>query len=272
MHYLENILSWKTDKLHGYGWFHLIIIVINVCITIVFIRRYKNHNEKQVKMTVFYFGLFFFFLELYKQLFINVFEDRSSYNWSTFPFQFCSTPIYICLLTPVFKEKIREYLYQFMGFYYTIAGLSVMVVPDSVITSEVTITMQSLLWHGAMITLGVYLIITRNLGCKIKEMIPGILLFCSLTCLAIAMNYFFEQMKNQYNLSDSFNMFLISPYYNSTVPVLSKIWDDTNWYVFVCCYIISVNLGALCIFGITYYIKKYINFRKVNVQNRNDYQ
>lgn len=180
MHYLENILSWKTDKLHGYGWFHLIIIVINVCITIVFIRRYKNHNEKQVKMTVFYFGLFFFFLELYKQLFINVFEDRSSYNWSTFPFQFCSTPIYICLLTPVFKEKIREYLYQFMGFYYTIAGLSVMVVPDSVITSEVTITMQSLLWHGAMITLGVYLIITRNLGCKIKEMIPGILLFCSL--------------------------------------------------------------------------------------------
>ena len=73
MHYLENILSWKTDKLHGYGWFHLIIIVINVCITIVFIRRYKNHNEKQVKMTVFYFGLFFFFLELYKHLFISVY-------------------------------------------------------------------------------------------------------------------------------------------------------------------------------------------------------
>ena len=38
------------------------------------------------------------------------------------------------------------------------------------------------------------------------------------------MNYFFEQMKNQYNLSDSFNMFLISPYYNSTVPVLSDVY------------------------------------------------
>lgn len=124
----------------------------------------------------------------------------------------------------------------------------------------------------AMITLGVYLIITRNLGCKIKEMIPGILLFCSLTCLAIAMNYFFEQMKNQYNLSDSFNMFLISPYYNSTVPVLSKIWMLLIGIVFVCCYIISVNLEHYVIFGITYYIKKYINFRKVNVQNRNDYQ
>ena len=149
-----------------------------------------------------------------------------------------------------------------MGFYYTIAGLSVKVVPDSVITSEVTITMQSLLWHGAMITLGVYLIITRNLGCKIKEMIPGIILFCSLTCLAITMNYFFEKIKNYYNLNASFNMFLISPYYNSTVPVLSKIWNATNWYVFVFCYIISVNLGALCIFGIIYYIRKYINFKK----------
>lgn len=49
MHYLENILSWKTDKLHGYGWFHLIIIVINVCITIVFIRRYKIITKSKSK-------------------------------------------------------------------------------------------------------------------------------------------------------------------------------------------------------------------------------
>ena len=48
MNYLENILSWKTDKLHGYGLFHLIIVLINIFITIIFIRRYKNHNEKQV--------------------------------------------------------------------------------------------------------------------------------------------------------------------------------------------------------------------------------
>lgn len=59
MNYLENILSWKTDKLHGYGLFHLIIVLINIFITIIFIRRYKNHNEKQVKMTVFYFWSFF---------------------------------------------------------------------------------------------------------------------------------------------------------------------------------------------------------------------
>lgn len=103
MCFLENIFSWQIDKIHGYILFHLMILIITILVTILFVKEFKNHNEQQVKKTVFIFGIFFFCLELYKQLFYNVFEDVSSYQWNIFPFQLCSTPIYFCLITPILK-------------------------------------------------------------------------------------------------------------------------------------------------------------------------
>lgn len=107
-----------------------------------------------------------------------------------------------------------------MGFYYTLAGIAVMLFPDTIISKKVTITMQSVIWHGAMITLGIYLIVTIQLGQNIKELISGIIIFCILTFIAITMNYVFEQIKTTYKIDASFNLFLISPYYESNILVL----------------------------------------------------
>ena len=53
-----------------------------------------------------------------------------SYDWSRFPFQFCSTPIYIALLAaPLHDGKLRRALLCFLATYSPVAGCAVLFPP-----------------------------------------------------------------------------------------------------------------------------------------------
>lgn len=143
---------------------------------------------------------------------------------------------------------------SFLAFYGFLGGFSVLVFPETVLSVEVTITMQSLIWHGAMVVLAFYVIGACHFGKQYQEIYPGTIVFLGITAMALMMDLVFEQFKIKYQLSDTFNMFFISPYYKSTVLVLSTIWEKTNWYVFFACYVFGIFLAAtvffFCIRGI----------------------
>ena len=48
----------------------------------------QEQNENTVRWVVLGFGILFFALELFKQLFHNVFEGWEGYDWHIFPFQY----------------------------------------------------------------------------------------------------------------------------------------------------------------------------------------
>lgn len=255
MNILENIFSWQNPTYQGYGIAHIVICIITLVLSIFFFRWGNRSNLKVIKQVVFAFGIFFFCLEVYKQLFFHVFEKRDGYKWSIFPFQFCSTPLYFCLITPWLGGKGRKCILSFLAFYGFLGGFSVLVFPTTVLSIEVTITMQSLIWHSAMVVLACYLIGAYRFGKLYKEILPGTIVFLLITTLALLMDIVFEQFKIKYQLSDSFNLFFISPYYESTVLVLSTIWKKTNWYVFFACYVFGIILAATVLFAIIYGIR-----------------
>lgn len=254
MNILENIFSWPNPTHQGYGIAHIIICILTILFSIFFLQWGKHSSIKTIKKVVFAFGLFFFCLELYKQLFFHVFEKRDGYKWSMFPFQFCSTPLYFCLITPFLPHQGRKFMLSFLAFYGFLGGFSVLVFPETVLSVEVTITMQSLIWHGAMVVLAFYVIGACRFGKQYQEIYPGTIVFLGITAMALMMDLVFEQLKIKYQLTDTFNMFFISPYYKSTVLVLSTIWEKTNWYVFFACYVFGIFLAAtvffFCIRGI----------------------
>lgn len=149
-------------------------------------------------------------------------------------------------------------MYTYLAFYGLLAGFSVLIYPETVIISEVTISIQSLLWHGGMVVLGCYLIQANSFGQRKEELRPAILIFFILTMLAQTMNIAFEQLKQLYQLQGTFNMFFISPYYTQGIPVLSQITEETNWFVSFIIYIIGVTLGACLVWTLAHlkYVKK----------------
>ena len=254
---LSEYITWEIPGLKGYGLFHFFFIGLTILFSWLLIRKGKEHDSnKQVKV-VFIIGLIFLFLELFKQLYYNDLSFKTPYTWWLFPFQLCSTPMYFCLLIPLFSEEFRKKAYSFLAFYGFVGGLAVYVIPSTVIVDDVLISIQSLTWHGLQIILGCYLIKTQDYGHTIKEMIPGIAWFVVLTLCAMSMNFVFEICKNAFDIDSSFNMFYISPYYESRILVLGDIWRATNWFIALICYFIGVSLGASIIWGGAYLYKKY---------------
>ena len=252
---IENYFSWKIEGLGPYGFLHILFIILTIVSSYFICKHTNNHDEKKTTKVVFIIGLVFLFLETYKQLFYNTITSR--YNFSNFPFQLCSTPMYLCLLSPLFKGELKKAIYSFLAYFGFIAGVTVMIFPETVIIDEVTISIQSLFWHGLMCVLGSYLIKTQNYGVSIKEIKPGIYMFIGFVIVAVIMNYSFEVIKNTYHISDYFNMFYISPYYECEVPILNDIWRATNFHIMLLCYITGVCLGACIIFGFAHLILRY---------------
>lgn len=252
MKYLDNMFSWKTNFFKNNVIFQLIVILIVIAIIYLVIKHTKNFDEKSIDKVVFYFGLSFFFLELYKQLFFNVFSERTGYDWGIFPFQLCSTPLYVCLTAPFTKGKIKKAFYVYLSSFCMLGGLSVLVFPDSVIVEEITITFQSMIWHSEMVVLACYLIYVNRFGKNLKELFPGVVIFLVVVFIAVIMNYVFEIFKQKYSLDSYFNMLFISPYYECNIKFYSIIWNATNWFISVAAYILGLTIGSILIWKIAY--------------------
>lgn len=97
------------------SWFHylfLILLFVGMFFSIKLMRKMSN---KEIKKTLLIFSLILIVFEIYKQLIFS-YQANWSYQWYAFPFQFCSTPMYVALLAGLTKnKKIEEALYAFLA-------------------------------------------------------------------------------------------------------------------------------------------------------------
>jgi len=249
----------------NYSWYHILWLVlmlagcIILCLTLA-----KKHDKKINDQVVFYFGLFLFAIELYKQIFNTLLAGH--YQWYIFPFQFCSTPMYVALIAPFVKnEKIKNALLMFLSFYGLAAGLAVMAYPDSCFhTHYLTILLHTMLWHSSMVIIGVYLIVAMDLCTKVKnifkEAVPGGIVFDSIVTFAVIANllgykfYFGNPELNVHD--DTFFLMYLSPYYSCPFPILSTIKENQPYLVFLFCYLLAFFLGICIIWFLSFGIKK----------------
>lgn len=165
-------------------------------------------------------------LEIYKQINFSFHVDGSQilfdYQWHAFPFQFCSTPMYIGLLAAVVRSKsLHMRLCSYLATYALFAGICVMAYPSTVFIDTVGINIQTMIWHGSMITVGIVLLRTGYITATLKTVIRALPVFLILVLTAVAMN----EIAYQTGLleSETFNMFFISPYCAPELPVYSQI-------------------------------------------------
>lgn len=227
------------------SWFYYLSLVL-VVIGIIFLTRYfKKIDHKQLKKTIFLIGLSLIAFEIYKQI-IFTYDNHGDYRWYAFPFQFCSTAMYATFVYGISKNKtLDDVLISFLATYAFFAGVAVMFYPTDVFTSAIGINIQTMYYHGSMVVMGAALIFSKKVSLSSETLFKGLLPMTVFWMMAVLMNGF---VNHYYAEIGTFNMFLINPRYNSSIPVLNLIEPHVSAPVFQVAYLLGITFASYVTF------------------------
>lgn len=245
-----RLLDAEMERPTMYGWFHLLWFALSIAVGVILCIRFKEGTEKQARRIVLITAVIVTLLEIYKQ--INYSFSYSgetitfAYQWYAFPWQFCSMPMYVGLLAGIVKKgKVHDALCAFLATYAVFAGFCVMLYPVDVFTKTIGINIQTMICHGSMITVGIYLLYTNYVKNEHKTILKAIPVFAVAVFLAAVMNGI--AFRTGLTEEHFFNMFYISPHTDPHLPVYSSVQAAVPYPWCLIIYVAAFSLAAYII-------------------------
>lgn len=244
MNWMIRLFEFNMIKPELYGWFHLLSLMITVMLVVILLKFEKS--EKAIRWLLGITSVVVMILEVYKQFYFSIDIGQTiafSYNWSIFPWQFCSTPMYIGLLAAIVKNRKMHYRFCcYLCTYSLMAGTCVMIYPSSVFTENILINIQTMVNHGTMVSIGVYLLLCNYVKCEKRTLVEAFKVFVVCITIAIILNEwaYYSGILKEY----AFNMFYISPYVMGSLPVFSDIQAVIPYPTSLVIYIVGFTLGS----------------------------
>ena len=265
---LLYILQEEMKEPTAFGWFHILWLVLVVITILILYMRRKYHSEKQLKIVLGTYGIIALVLELLKQLIWTFNYDPITniitwdYQWYAFPFQLCTTPIFVSIICLFLKDgKVRNSLLSYMAYITILGSIATILIPDSCFVSDILVNIHTMWLHLGSFILSVYLLMSGEVKINIQSLKQAIKVFLIFVIIAEIMNIYV------YNLGilngETFNMFYISPYFISTLPVFDIIQESVPYLVYLIIYILALIMGGIIIYGISMFLNKILEC-KVN--------
>lgn len=242
-----KVLDTQMETPASYGIFHICWLVAMVLATVYLCVLRKNDSADRVRKVVFWLSVSVFVLEIYKQINYSFsFPDdglKFEYLWYAFPFQFCSTPMYVGILAGLIKKgKVHDALCSYLATFSIFAGLAVMIYPGDVFTHTAGINIQTMVCHGSMLPIGAYLFATGHVKLAHKTILKALCVFTVAIAIAIGLN----ELTHLVGIAENhtFNMFYISPYFPSTLPLYSLVYAALPYALSLIVYIVGFTAAA----------------------------
>lgn len=256
-------LDAKMEEPELFGWFHITFLLLSFIAAAILCLLHKNASQERVRNIVFGVAVAVIILEVYKQVNYSFsYADENvafQYQWYAFPWQFCSMPMYVGFLAGVFRKgRIHDSLCAFLATYAMFAGLCVMFYPESVFVETIGINIQTMICHGSMITVGIYLLYSGYVKLEHKTILKAIPVFMVSVLTAVILNEiaFQSGLLNDHE----FNMFFISPHCEPSLPVYSLVQNAVPYpwclFIYVSTFTLAAYLILLIAMGIKYLVKK----------------
>lgn len=269
MNFFEKIVYWlqgEMERPNPYGWFHLMWIGFTILSLVVLYSRKKYYGEKQLKKVLFTYGFIAFILELTKQIIWSFNYDPITnigtwdYQWYAAPFQLCTTPIFVALICAFLKKgNVRKSLLSYMAYITILGGLMTILIPDSCFVETIEVNIHTMWLHCGSFVVSVYLLMMGEVEVDLKNIKKASYVFLVFVFIAQLLNFgiYHSGLLN----GEEFNMFYISPYFESSLPVYSFVQTKIPFFLFFLFYISTVILGGLIIYLLCHVIK--IVIRKI---------
>lgn len=273
--FLVLVSSEAFHKPWGFPAITFVVVGILLGIFAFFLGRSLIKKSKVFNILIFCCGLLFLSMEVSHE--ISRYIAFGSYDWSSFPFQFCTMGMYMCLMVPFLKNNdFKKTLVMFLGIYVFLSGILPLFLGQSNMTRWPSVigVIFSFSWHilllfSSCLAIGYYGI-GRHLKTEYKYILTAIVLFFGITCIAQILNVTIHfaaggweaplngfkeagYMPNYELDPDSASLCYISPYFVSNLPVVfDKIWKSAGWFACWMFYLGIFSLGAIIIYFVIY--------------------
>lgn len=256
-------LDVKMEEPELFGWFHITFLLLSFIAAAILCLLHKNASQARVRNIVFGVAVAVILLEVYKQVNYSFsYADGNvafQYQWYAFPWQFCSMPMYVGFFAGIFRKgRIHDSLCAFLATYAMFAGLCVMFYPESVFVETIGINIQTMICHGSMITVGIYLLYSGYVKLEHKTILKAIPVFMVSVLTAVILNEiaFQSGLLNDHE----FNMFFISPHCEPSLPVYSLVQNAVPYpwclFIYVSAFTLAAYVILLVAMGIKYLAKR----------------
>lgn len=242
-----KVLDTQMPTPTGFGVFHIAFLAAMLLTTVYLCVFRKNDSADRVRKVVLITAIVVVVLEVYKLInySFSYADGKITYDfqWYAFPFQFCSTPMYVGLLAGLTKKgKVHNALCAYLATFAIFAGLCVMIYPGDVFVGTVGINIQTMICHGTMLPIGAYLFATDHVKLEHKTILKALCVFAVTVGIAMILNEV-AHMSGLLNRED-FNMFYISPYQPPHLPVYSNVQAVVPYPLSLIIYIAGFTAAA----------------------------
>ena len=221
-----QLFAYKSAIPQMLGAVHILSFTLSIALGVAFCILFKKPDRRTVRRLLLVTSVISIVLEIYKQILFSFSYDGFTvlfdYQWYVFPLQFCSLPMYIGLAAFLIKnEKIHDTLCAFLATYGFFAGLVVMIYPAQVYSTTVGLNIQTMVCHGLMVSIAIYLLASGYVKLTHKTMLSAIILFACIVGVVMILNevVYYSGILN----GEELNMFYISRHFPPTLLVYSLI-------------------------------------------------
>lgn len=254
---LMKVLQSEMPRPTMYGPFHIMWIIISIILVIYFIKD-KNYSEKKLKTILLVYGVIAFILELLKQISWSYDAGIWSYTWYAAPFQLCTTPIYVSLICLFLKKgKLRDSLLSYLSFITILGSITTAIYPATCFVRDILVNIHTMYLHFGSLVVSLYLLISGEVKINKENFFNAYKVFLVFVLFAEILNIIVY--KSGILNGQTFNMFYISPYFPSTLPVFDIIYEHFPFIVFLLIYLLVIFLGTAFIYLISKVINKKVN-------------
>ena len=259
-----DILHFQVAVPKLYGIFHIAWLAGSFIIASVCSARCPRPAETAIRRWLLISSLLVIGLEIYKQIvFTFSFGDsglKIDYQWYVFPFQFCSTPMYVGLAAAlVHNRKIHNCLCAYLATFSLFAGLAVMFYPSTVFIDILGVNIQTMVCHGLMVSTGIYLLFCGYVKPDLRTLRQALPVFAALLGSAMVMNE--AAYRAGILQAETFNMFFISPHCAPSLPVYSLVQAVVPFPISVIIYFCGFTLAAGIVLALCAWIQSRILHR-----------
>lgn len=245
-----RILDLQMTEPEPYGWFHLSWFAVSILAAVgLCVWHKKSGTPQRIRAVVLWTAVAVALLEVYKMINYSFSYEEGivfDFQWYAFPWQFCSTPMYVGLVAGATRKgKIHEACCAYLATYAMFAGLCVMLYPVSVFIGTVGVNIQTMICHGSMITVAVYLLYSGYVKLEHRTILKAMAVFTVTVGIAVILN----EIAYRTGLleTETFNMFYISPYCEPHLPVYSLVQEAVAYPWCLIIYIAGFSLASYLI-------------------------
>ena len=264
MNFLEKLLcglQYEIEAPSCYGLFHIVWLIATLSTILFLSNRKEKDHDKSLKRILIVYGVGALILELLKQITWSFNYDVSTnivswdYEWYAFPFQLCTTPIIVSIICIFLKKgKLRNYLLSYIAYITILGSIATALYPESCFVDMLLVDIHTMYLHLGSLVLSIYLITSKEVGTKFKDLFNGYKVFLVFVFLAELLNILVY--KSGILKDETFNMFYISPYFTSALPLFNILQEKLPFILCIITYLLTIFLGGLIVWSIVKLIFK----------------